>query len=167
MPVRIFLSTVSNEFCDYRDQLRHDLTRHNVEVKVQEDFKDFGSVTLDKLDVYITACDAAIHLVGDMTGAMAGPESTRAILATYPDIVMRFPQLREALARDEEVSYTQWEAWLALWHGKRLVIAQAGAGVENRGPDTPAAFDEQSRVDAIPVDLSPGDAVFNRRAGMR
>jgi hypothetical protein len=42
MPVRIFLSTVSDEFRDYRDQLRHDLTRHNVEVKVQEDFKDYG-----------------------------------------------------------------------------------------------------------------------------
>ena len=44
MPVRIFLSTVSDEFRDYRDQLRHDLTRHNVEVKVQEDFKDLGTV---------------------------------------------------------------------------------------------------------------------------
>jgi hypothetical protein len=53
MPVRIFLSTVSDEFRDYRDQLRHDLTRHNVEVKVQEDFKDHGGVTLDKLDLYI------------------------------------------------------------------------------------------------------------------
>jgi hypothetical protein len=49
MPVRIFLSAVSDEFLDYRDQIRHDLTRHNVEVKVQEDFKDLGTVTLDKL----------------------------------------------------------------------------------------------------------------------
>jgi hypothetical protein len=29
-PVRIFLSTVSDEFRDYRDQLHHDLKRHNV-----------------------------------------------------------------------------------------------------------------------------------------
>jgi hypothetical protein len=35
-PVRVFLSTVSDEFRAYRDQLRGDLTRHNVEVKVQE-----------------------------------------------------------------------------------------------------------------------------------
>jgi hypothetical protein len=49
MSVRIFLSTFSDEFRDYRDHLRHDLTRHDVEVKVQEDFKDFGTVTLDKL----------------------------------------------------------------------------------------------------------------------
>ena len=53
MTVKIFLSTVSDEFRTYRDALRTDLTRHNVEVKVQEDFKDLGGDTLDKLDVYI------------------------------------------------------------------------------------------------------------------
>jgi hypothetical protein len=37
MSIKIFLSTVSDEFLLYRDQLRGDLTRHNVEVKVQED----------------------------------------------------------------------------------------------------------------------------------
>ena len=45
MSVKIFLSTVSDEFRLYRDQLRSDLTRHNVEVKVQEDFKDLGRST--------------------------------------------------------------------------------------------------------------------------
>jgi hypothetical protein len=54
MSVRIFMSTMSDEFRDYRDQLCHDLMRHNGEVKVQEDFKELGTVTLDKLDVYIT-----------------------------------------------------------------------------------------------------------------
>jgi hypothetical protein len=38
MSVKIFLSTVSDEFRGYRDLLRSDLTRHNVEAKVQEDF---------------------------------------------------------------------------------------------------------------------------------
>jgi hypothetical protein len=67
--VKIFISCVSDEFRAYRDQLRHDLTRPNVEVKIQEDFIDSGTGTLDKLDLYISACDAVIHLVGDMTGA--------------------------------------------------------------------------------------------------
>jgi hypothetical protein len=44
--VRIFLSAVSNEFAEYREQLRHDLTRHDVDVKIQEDFKDYGGLTL-------------------------------------------------------------------------------------------------------------------------
>jgi hypothetical protein len=47
MSVKIFLSTVSDEFRLYRDWLRKDLTRHNVEVGVQEDFKDLGRGTLD------------------------------------------------------------------------------------------------------------------------
>ena len=30
MPIAVFLSTVTDEFRAYRDQLRGDLTRHNV-----------------------------------------------------------------------------------------------------------------------------------------
>jgi hypothetical protein len=59
--VKIFLSTVSAEFRPYRDQLRTDFTRHNVEVKVQEDFVDLGGDTLDELDVYIAQCDAVVR----------------------------------------------------------------------------------------------------------
>jgi hypothetical protein len=62
MPTRIFLSAVPDEFRDYRDILRRDLTRHNVEVKVQEDFKDLGTLRLDKLDEYIANSDAVVHL---------------------------------------------------------------------------------------------------------
>lgn len=39
MSISIFVSTVSDEFRSYRDLLVHDLTRHNVAVKVQEDFR--------------------------------------------------------------------------------------------------------------------------------
>ena len=77
--VRIFLSTVSAEFRSYRDALRPDLDRPNVTVKVQEDFIATGTESLEKLDDYICQCDAVIHLVGDMTGAMAQPPSLAAI----------------------------------------------------------------------------------------
>src|SRR6266404_4555120 len=134
LSVKIFLSTVSDEFRDYRDQLRHDLTRHNVEVKVQEDFKDLGGVTLDKLDIYIRSCDAVVHLVGDMTGAAAKSPSTHAVIAKYSDIAERLPPLRGPLEKSLDISYTQWEAWLALYHNKRLFIAKADA-VAPRGPN--------------------------------
>jgi hypothetical protein len=134
MSVKIFLSAVSDEFRDYRDQLRRDLTRHNVEVKVQEDFKDYGSVTLDKLDVYISTCDAVVHLVGQMTGADAKPASTATIIAKYPDIAEKLPPLREPLDKGLGISYTQWEAWLALYHGKALLIANAEEAAP-RGPN--------------------------------
>jgi hypothetical protein len=131
--VTIFLSTVSDEFRLYRDQLRTDLTRHNVEVKVQEDFKDLGGDTLDKLDVYIAHCDAVVHLVGDMTGAHPGERELRALLAKYSDLTDILPSLGEALKIGVGVSYTQWEAWLALYHSKLLLTAKAAETAE-RGP---------------------------------
>jgi Domain of unknown function (DUF4062) len=133
MSVKIFLSTVSDEFRTYRDALRTDLTRHNVEVKVQEDFKDLGGDTLDKLDTYIAHCDAVVHLIGDMTGSAPGELALRALRKKYPDLTDKLPPLCEALQRDISVSYTQWEAWLALYHDKRLFIAEAGDRAE-RGP---------------------------------
>jgi hypothetical protein len=69
--VQLFLSTASAEFLSYRERLRHLLTRPDVEVKVQEDFIVTGNETLEMLDAYIQGCDGVIHLVGDMTGAMA------------------------------------------------------------------------------------------------
>src|SRR5262245_32443131 len=133
MSISIFLSTVSDEFRSYRDQLRSDLTRPNVEVKVQEDFKDLGRDTLDRLDVYIADCDAVVHLAGDMTGSVPGEPALRALRTKYPDLADKFPPLGAALKGGASVSYTQWEAWLALYHGKLLFIAKA-ADIAERGP---------------------------------
>ena len=55
------------------------------------------------------------------------------MLAKYPDLPDRFPPLRQPLLDGLAISYTQWEAWLALYHGKRLVIAKADASAP-RGP---------------------------------
>jgi hypothetical protein len=133
MSVTVLISTVSDEFRPYRDLLRADLERHNVHVKVQEDFKNLGGDTLDKLDVYIAHCDAVVHLVGDMTGAPADAREQAALLAKYPDIAKELPPLGEALNGGAAISYTQWEAWLALYHGKLLLIAKAADDAE-RGP---------------------------------
>lgn len=122
--IRLFLSAVSAEFRSYRDALRRDLERPNVTVKIQEDFIATGSETLDKLDEYISRCDAVIHLVGDMTGALAQAPSLQLIRNRYPDMAERLPPLKPCLEPDgPALSYTQWEAWLALYHGKTLIIA--------------------------------------------
>jgi tetratricopeptide (TPR) repeat protein len=102
-------------------------------VKAQEDFKDLGFSTLVKLDDYIGHCDAVVHLVGDMTGADAEAQCAVAIRARHKDLPEILPPLGAALAAGAGVSYTQWEAWLALYHGKALLIAQAAEGAP-RGP---------------------------------
>ena len=127
--LRIFLSTVSAEFRTYRDALRHDLTRPNVSVAVQEDFIVTGTETLDMLDDYIRQCDAVIHLVGDMSGAPAQAPSLAVIRSRYPDLGEKLPPLAGFLQPGAAaLSYTQWEAWLALYHGKPLIIAVPEAG---------------------------------------
>src|ERR1700722_13846377 len=127
MSISVFLSTVSDEFRSYRDQLGGDLTRHNVEVKVQEDFKALGGDTLDKLDVYISHCNAVVHLVGEMAGSDPGGTEVRALLRKHPDLSTILPPLDKALRQGEIISYTQWEAWLALYHGKVLLTAKGEA----------------------------------------
>ncbi|MBS0551988.1 MAG: DUF4062 domain-containing protein, partial [Proteobacteria bacterium] len=137
--VRIFISCVSAEFGSYREALRHYLTRPNVTVKVQEDFIVTGTETLDMLDDFIRQCEVVIHLVGDMTGAMAQPPSVAVIRERYTDFVQRLPELAPFLeAGGPPLSYTQWEAWLALYHRRRLIIA---------GPQEPAQRDDRYRLD--------------------
>ena len=128
--VRIFLSSVSAEFRIYRDVLRHYLDRPNVTVKVQEDFIATGTATLDMLDDYIAKCDVVIHLVGDMTGAMAQTPSIAVIGKRYPDFGCRLPLAAFLQTGGPPLSYTQWEAWLALYHGKRLLIAVPESGAK-------------------------------------
>jgi hypothetical protein len=126
MSATVFLSAVTDEFRFYRDTLRSSLTRHNVEVKVQEDFKDYGEGTLDGLDVLISNCDVVVHLVGEMTGAEADADHEQGpLLSKYSDLATKFAPLGAALAAGERLTYTQWEAWLALYHGKKLLIAEA------------------------------------------
>ena len=117
--VKIFLSTVSDEFRAYRDQLRSDLTRPNVEVKVQEDFKDLGGDTLDKLDVYIAHCDAVVHLVGDMTGSVPVKRDVDALLAKYPDLV------GEPAAARRGAEPGRWRLLYAMGSLARAVSSQA------------------------------------------
>jgi tetratricopeptide (TPR) repeat protein len=128
--VQIFLSAVSAEFRSYREALHRKLERQNLTVKVQEDFIAGGSETLDKLDDYIRHCHAVIHLVGDMTGALAPPPSATLVARCFPDLRDRLPMLAPFLeAGAPRLSYTQWEAWLAVYHGKRLFIAVPEDGV--------------------------------------
>jgi len=137
MPVKIFLSTVSDEFGVYRDGVRSDLTSHNVEVKIQEDFENLGGGTLDDLDVYISKCNAVIHLVGDMTGSPPSDTERLALLRKYPDLLERCPQLEAATSVGVGVTYTQWEAWLAIYHAKTLQVAVPADGAARGSKHAP------------------------------
>jgi hypothetical protein len=94
--------------------------------QIQEDFAPSGTVTLAKLDEIISPSSmvAVLHVVGDATGAIAERRSVQAIKQLYPDFAARVPAVAPFLdAAEPTLSYTQWEAYLAIYHGKRLLIA--------------------------------------------
>lgn len=145
--VCIFLSCVSAEFKSYREVLRRYLSRPNVSVRVQEDFIVTGGETLEMLDDYIRRCQVVIHLVGDLTGAMAQGPSVAAIRARHPELGERLPVAEFAEEGGPALSYTQWEAWLALFHGTRLIIATPGEGAaRDGGPQTALAAQMEQRA---------------------
>ncbi|HXZ16650.1 MAG TPA: hypothetical protein VEH77_11885, partial [Roseiarcus sp.] len=99
--VKLFLSCVSDEFGAYRDELRRKLTRPNVEVKIQEDFKLLGGDTLKMLEDYIARCEAVVHFVGDMAGSSPAAASVDDLVQRNPDLAARLAAKgmgREALA---------------------------------------------------------------------
>ena len=135
---RIFISTVSGEFekasaafPDLRSKLRHHLTAANCEVKVQEDFRQTPSGTLEKLDEYIRDCDAVIHLVGKMPGHLADAESPQDVpdylahIAAEPggrSFLDKQPELRADFGDGSGISLTQFEAYMALHHRVPLFV---------------------------------------------
>lgn len=121
---KLFLSAVSSEFEGCRKLLTGDLKRPTLEVAVQEDFIVSGGSTLQKLDDYIRACDGVVHLIGKATGAVPAVIAAREFIAQRcPDIATRLPSLVAALTQpDPGFSYTQWEAYLAIYHQRPLFI---------------------------------------------
>jgi hypothetical protein len=120
---KLFLSCVSRELGAYRTLLTADLRRAKVDVRVQEDFGVGGGTLLDALDAYIRECNAVIHLIGHGTGAFPEVPAVRALLVRYPDIAEKIPALRNILSQpDPRISYTQWEAYLAIYHDREIHI---------------------------------------------
>lgn len=112
-PYRVFISCVSAEFKSYRETLRKELTNFWREVKVQEDFIVGGGSLLEKLDDYIRQCQALIHLIGEDCGCKPQAAEVRALLTRYSDFMEKLPELADNLYG---YSYTQWEAYLAIYH---------------------------------------------------
>jgi hypothetical protein len=120
---KLFLSVVSREFLAYRELLAGDLKRPALDVAVQEDFIVTGGSTLEKLDDYIRACDGVIHLIGKATGAVPEKPAVAALLKRCPDFAAKVPTLAPWLGKPQPgFSYTQWEAYLALYHGRPLFV---------------------------------------------
>ena len=152
--VKLFLSCVSDEFGDYRDALRRALTRPNVEIKIQEDFQNRGGDTLAMLEDYIESCDVVVHFVGEMAGSAPASSSVDDLLRRRPELAARLAEKgmdREALGR---LTYTQWEAWLAIGFNedgarKNLVIVAPAYGVKRGAKFAPTDASRASQAEHL------------------
>ncbi|MCA9060699.1 MAG: hypothetical protein KDA85_19440 [Planctomycetaceae bacterium] len=117
----IFLSAVTSEFSTHRSLLKADLSLPTIKVQEQEDLVGGGGKLLATLDLYLRdGCDAVIHLVGHKSGAAVKQDEIRWLLETYPDFSERFSDLADELKQaPPDLTYTQLEAFLALYHRKR------------------------------------------------
>ncbi|MCA9031624.1 MAG: hypothetical protein KDA66_12500, partial [Planctomycetaceae bacterium] len=127
---RVFISCVSDEFekpsapyPGFRSALRDYLAQADCEVKVQEQFRQEGSLdTVEKLAGYIKTCQAVIHLLGEKSGSIADPQAVADFLENEKDFLAKYPELRTEFGDCSDLTYTQWEAFLALHYGVDLFV---------------------------------------------
>jgi hypothetical protein len=164
--VKLLLSCVSDEFGDDRNTLRRALTRPNVEIKIQEDFQNLGGDTLAMLEVYIESCDVVVHFAGEMAGSSPASSSVDDLLRRRPELAARLAEKGmdwEALGR---LTYTQWEAWLAIGFNKdgaerNLVIVTPAFGVKRGAKFAPT---DSARLAGRASRAAQGDRLLSREA---
>lgn len=130
---RIFISCVTSELGQLREELRRYLARADCDVKVQEDFYQSDVDLIEKLNEYIRSCAAVIHLVGGKAGTVAEPRPVREYLRSVTNFLEEEPELRAALGDFSGLSYTQWEAYLAVHHRVPLFVYAALAADAEAG----------------------------------
>ena len=151
---QLFLSAVSSEFRRCREMLRADLSGPDMPWKVaqQADFAVGGTTLLEKLDRYISECSAVIHLIGDAAGASAMPMEVDAFLRARPNFLAKHGVIRAGLGDCHGLSYTQWEACMALDHGVPLYLFVPSCDFKDRQPG----------FSATDADRKAQEAHFNR-----
>lgn len=144
-PDGVFISCVSDEFekhgapfAGLRGQLYGHIARAQVNVRVQEVFPQVGADTVLKLAGEIRPRAVVIHLVGEMPGAIATDAAVAEYLKAEPQFLAKHPELRKALGDCSGISYTQWEALIALHHGITLLVY-----------DTDKASAQQTHLDRL------------------
>jgi len=113
----IFLSGATGDFKQVRLDLDKALRRGGCKTTHQDDFPQTASDTLLKLAQLIDPCGLTVHMIGENPGSIPTPP----ILAQYLAIADREgkllanqPALRASLGDFSSITYTQWEAYIAI-----------------------------------------------------
>ena len=142
MSLTVFLSAVSSEFHhkdtgnplsfeSYRDVLTRSLRWlvPDCTVTTQEDLRQGFEDLLATLDGEVAQSTLVIHLVGFMAGAFPSTAEVRRLRERHPDWLAHERELAQMIGDADQVSYTQWEMYLAFEHrvGRLLFLADETA----------------------------------------
>lgn len=124
MSKRIFLSAANVEFGELRKMLAAVLLRSGINVEHQDIFPQTGSDIVRKLGDLIKDCQLLVHIVGHNSGSVANPAAVTDLLDEIPpgDFLTKLTQLRSELGDLSGITYTQWEAFLALHLGVPVLL---------------------------------------------
>jgi tetratricopeptide (TPR) repeat protein len=129
---RVFLSAASAEFRPLREKLAVLLQRSGIDVEFQEIFPQTASDTVRKLADLIRHAPLLVHIIGHDPGATANAAAVTDLLANLPrgEFLSRLPELRDDVGDGTGISYTQWEALLALHYGVPLLVYATANAVD-------------------------------------
>lgn len=132
---RIFISTVTAESGAYRARLAERFKVVSIASVFQEEFEYSDADLIEKLYQLIQPCNVLIHFVGSGAGATANPAAVRDFLEKSEERGEDFPGFWKqhynlGPAFFETLSYTQWEAVIAIFLGKKFMPLM---------PETPAS----------------------------
>ena len=118
----LFLSTVSSEFGALRRRIARVLERgKSIHLRHGEDFVQRGVLTLQMLEEEIRDSDVVLHLIGSQVGSTPPIDQVTSLLERLHQFEQLFPDVAE-VARRGQLTYTQWEAWLAIYFDRPLCI---------------------------------------------
>ena len=152
---RLFLSTVTSELGRYRTELAARFDRVSVKAVYQEEFEYADTDLVEKLYTLIEPCDVVIHFVGAGAGAKANAKAVGDFLECCDRRGQDFlGYLRKEHGLEREVfdrlTYTQWEAVIALFLGKHFMAVRPSGPVTDghpadKKPFAPSAADNVSQ----------------------
>jgi tetratricopeptide (TPR) repeat protein len=106
------------------------------------------------LETYVESCDVVVHFFGEMAGSAPKPSSVDDLLKRRPELATRFAEKGMTRADLERLTYTQWEAWLAIGFTrdgakKNLVIVAPTVGLKRDPKFAPTDATRASQADHL------------------
>jgi Pentatricopeptide repeat domain len=164
---RIFISAVSAEFGELRLKLSEALQRAGINADHQDIFAHTPRDTVRMLSDRIRRSPLVVHIVGHEPGHVAGAAAVADLLGSMraEEFLGAYPDLRRSLGDFSGITYTQWEALLALHHGVELMLYVPASARVEESSRIKSEFSQKQHLDRLAQLANPVRPWFCRDDG--